>query len=274
MLKSIIAGLVLTVSIGASASAETVTIATEGAYEPWNFTAADGTLKGFEVDLANNLCERMKVTCNIVAQDWDGMIPALQAKKYDAIMASMIITPKRLEVIDFSTPYAPTAATFMVDGSGPLAKLPGEGTTIDLNGAPEAVAKELKPLQDALKGLTVGTQNSTAGAKFLDAYLKSTVTIREYKTTEQHDLDLQSGRLDAVLSQKSQLAVVVTKPDYKSLKLAGPTLVGGAFGSGIGVGVRKSDSALKAKFDAAIEAAKADGTINKLAEQWLKTRLF
>ncbi|MCB8821633.1 transporter substrate-binding domain-containing protein, partial [Microvirga rosea] len=74
---------------GAAAQEKTVKIATEGAYAPWNFTGAGGKLEGFEIDLANDLCARMKVKCEIVAQDWDGIIPALNAKKYDAIMAGM-----------------------------------------------------------------------------------------------------------------------------------------------------------------------------------------
>src|SRR4051812_16821779 len=83
-----------------------VRIATEGAYPPWNFSRPDGTLDGFEVDLARELCGRMKVTCEIVAQDWDGIIPGLNAGRYDAVMAGMDITAKRLEVLDFSRPYA------------------------------------------------------------------------------------------------------------------------------------------------------------------------
>src|SRR6476661_10781414 len=89
---------------GAAAQEKTVKIATEGAYAPWNFTGAGGKLEGFEIDLANDLCARMKVKCEIVAQDWDGIIPALQAKKYDAIMAGMNITDKRLEVVAFTRP--------------------------------------------------------------------------------------------------------------------------------------------------------------------------
>src|SRR5215212_9197731 len=85
---------------------DTVQIATEGAYPPWNFSRPDGTLDGFEIELANDLCARMRVKCQIVAQDWDGMIPALNAGKYDAVMAGMDITEKRLEVLNFSRPYA------------------------------------------------------------------------------------------------------------------------------------------------------------------------
>src|SRR5687768_13870841 len=117
---------------GAVAQEKTVKIATEGAYAPWNFTSAGGKLEGFEIDLAKDLCARMKVKCEIVAQDWDGIIPALQAKKYDAIMAGMSITPKREEVMSFSRVYALPINTFAVDATGDLAKLPGDGKRINL----------------------------------------------------------------------------------------------------------------------------------------------
>src|SRR5919199_1437746 len=96
----------LVATSGASAQEKTVKIATEGAYAPWNFTGAGGKLEGFEIDLANDLCDRMKVKCEIVAQDWDGIIPALNAKKYDAIMAGMASTDERKEVLEFSRAYA------------------------------------------------------------------------------------------------------------------------------------------------------------------------
>src|SRR5215210_3594713 len=105
-------------AIGAAAAQgkkwDTVKIATEGAYAPWNFTGAGGKLEGFEIDLANDLCNRMKVKCEIIAQDFDGMIPALNAKKYDAIMAGMNITDKRKKVIDFAGPYANSPNGFLV----------------------------------------------------------------------------------------------------------------------------------------------------------------
>lgn len=267
-----IAAAMLLAATGAHAQSapKEITIATEGAYEPWNFTGPDGKLAGLEIDLANDLCARMKVKCTIVAQDWDGLIPSLNAKKFDAIMASMIITPKRLEVISFSKPYASTAATFMVQKDGPLAKLPGTGTTVDLNVDAAAVDTALKPVREAIKGTSVGAQVSTANVAFLDKYLKDTVTTREYKTTEQHDLDLQAGRIDAVMAQKTALIATLGKADFKDYMLAGPTFTGGVFGQGIGVGLRKDDTALKTMFDTAIDAAKADGTIDKLAQKWIK----
>jgi octopine/nopaline transport system substrate-binding protein len=274
MKKTIIAIIATTLAAGAAYAQSKPTeikIATEGAYEPWNFTGPDGKLQGFEIDLATDLCGRMKVKCTIVAQDWDGLIPSLNAKKFDAIMASMIVTPKRLEVIAFSKPYASTAAAFMVQKDGPLANLPGTGTVVDLNGDSATLDAALKPLEGALKGSNVGAQVSTANVAFLDKYFKGTLKTREYKTTEQHDLDLQAGRIDAVVAQKTALMATLSKADFKDYKIAGPTFTGGVFGQGIGAGLRKDDTALKAMVDAAIEAAKADGTIDKLAKKWIKT---
>ncbi|TIX06248.1 MAG: transporter substrate-binding domain-containing protein, partial [Mesorhizobium sp.] len=91
-----------------------ITIASEGAYAPWNFTTADGKLDGFEIELANDLCARMKVECTIIAQDWEGLIPSLKVGKFDVIMAGMFITPKRLETIDFTQPYAVDPGGFAV----------------------------------------------------------------------------------------------------------------------------------------------------------------
>ncbi|WP_342620033.1 transporter substrate-binding domain-containing protein [Rhodoferax sp. GW822-FHT02A01] len=277
MLKKclVVLGIGLAVATGAMAQDKptAITIATEGAYEPWNFTGPNGVLEGLEVDLAKDLCARMKVKCTIVAQDWDGLIPSLTARKFDAIMASMIVTEKRLGVIAFSDPYAPTSATFMVEKTGPLANLPGTGTTVDLGGDPAQVKKALEPLAAGLKNKAIGTQAATANANFLDKYLKGVVEVHEYKTTEQHDLDLKAGRIDGVIAQKTSLTGLLNKPDYKQYKLAGPVLVGDVFGKGIAVGLRKEDTALKAMFNEAIKGAKADGTIDKLAEKWLKTRL-
>ncbi|MBB3428429.1 octopine/nopaline transport system substrate-binding protein [Rhizobium sp. BK312] len=275
--KLLLTSVLLGVAFAGAATAETkpteITIATEGAYEPWNFTGPDGKLAGFEIDLANDLCARMKIKCTIVAQDWDGLIPSLNAKKFDAIMASMIVTEKRLAVISFSEPYAPTAAAFMVDKTGPLANLPGTGTTVDLAGDKAKVEQELQPLRDALKGKAVGAQVSTANAVFLDTYFKGVVDPREYKTVEQHDLDLQAGRIDAVVAQKTSLTATLRKDDFKDYTIAGPTFKGGVFGQGIAAGLRKDDTILKSMFDAAIKSAKADGTINKLAQKWIKTNL-
>src|SRR3954453_15493456 len=141
---------------GATAQEKTVKIATEGAYAPWNFTGAGGKLEGFEIDLANNLCERMKGKCEIVAQDWDGIIPALNAKKYDAIMAGMSITDDRKKVIEFSRAYANSPNGFLVARNSPLAKMPGTGQAFSLTTQPAEAEKAIEAAKAVLKGKTVG----------------------------------------------------------------------------------------------------------------------
>src|SRR5918998_572425 len=254
----------------AAAQDRVVKIATEGAYAPWNFTGAGGKLEGFDIDLANELCTRMKVKCEIVAQDWDGIIPALQAKKYDAIMAGMNITEKRLETINFSLPYAATPHGWGVMKDSPLAKLAGTGATVSFEKDPEGAKKAIEAWKPLLKGKTVGVQTSTVNSQFLEKYLKDTITIREYKTTEQHDLDLAAGRLDAIFAAHSSLKASTEKPEFNKMTIAGAGLSGDVLGRGVAVGLRKQDTELKAMFDAAITAAIADGTVRNLTEKWFK----
>jgi octopine/nopaline transport system substrate-binding protein len=253
---------------------ETVKIATEGAYAPWNFSGPGGKLDGFEVELANELCGRMKVKCEIVAQDWDGIIPALQAGKYDAIMAGMNITPKRQEVLSFSRVYAAGPHGFGVMKDSPLAKLAGEGQVVSLTNDPAEAKKIIDAWTPMLKGKTVGVQTSTTNSAFLEKYFKDVVTIREYKTTEQHDLDLSAGRLDAIFAAHSSLSATTEKPEFKDMAIAGAGLGGDILGAGVAVGLRKGDAELKAMFDDAINAAIKDGTIEKLTGKWFKIKMI
>jgi octopine/nopaline transport system substrate-binding protein len=253
---------------------ETVKIATEGAYAPWNFSGPGGKLDGFEVELANDLCARMKVKCEIVAQDWDGIIPALQAGKYDAVMAGMNITPKRQEVLNFSRVYAAGPHGFGVMKDSPLAKLAGQGEVISLVTHPAEAKKIIDAWTPLLKGKTVGVQTSTTNSAFLEKYFKDVVTIREYKTTEQHDLDLSAGRLDAIFAAHSSISATTEKPEFKDMIIAGAGLGGDVLGVGVAVGLRKGDAELKTMFDDAINGAIKDGTIEKLTGKWFKIKMI
>ena len=249
---------------------DTVKIATEGAYEPWNFTGAGGKLEGFEIDLANDLCGRMKVTCEIVAQDWDGIIPALTAKKYDAIMAGMSITDERKKTIDFAGPYANSPNGLLVAKNSDLAKIPGTGQAFNLGTQQAAAEKAIEAYKPMLKGKTVGVQTSTIHSNFADKYLKGTAEVREYKTTEQHDLDLAAGRIDAVLADATAIIGTLEKPEFKDYALVGPSITGGLLGAGVGVGLRQGEAQLKKSFEDAIQAAIKDGTVQKLSMKWFK----
>ncbi len=268
-LKTILCAALLLVAGQAAAQEKSITIATEGGYAPWNFSGPGGKLDGFEIDLANALCEKMKAKCQIVAQNWDGIIPSLTGKKYDAIMAGMSVTPKRQEVIGFSIPYAAGINGFAVMGDSKLAEIPGTGETYSLDSQADAAKKAIADISSFLNGTTVGVQGSTTASTFLDKYFKGSVDIKEYKSVEEHNLDLTSGRLDAVLANATVLAAAIEKPEMKGAKLVGPLFSGGEFGV-VAVGLRKEDTALKADFDAAIKAASEDGTIKTLSLKWFK----
>ena len=125
-------------------------------------------------------------------------------------------------------------------------------------------------MQAALKGKTLGVQVSTTHANFASQYLKDIATVKEYKTTDDRDLDLKSGRIDASLDDLPTNMATASKPDASELAVVGPKLIGGVFGVGEGMGIRKSDADLTAKFDKALTEAIADGTVKKLSEQWFK----
>lgn len=248
-----------------------VTIATEGAYEPWNLVLPDGTLAGFEIDLAHDLCGKMKVECTIVKNDWDGMIPALTAGKFDAIMAGMSITAKRQQVIDFSISYAAGPSGFMVPKSSDLAKLPGTGEILNMSAVDPKVQAVVDGMRTLLKGKSIGVQVATIQAAFVDKYFKDVATVQEYKTAEENDLDLMAGRIDASFAEDSYFLATLAKPDAKDLALAGAEFRGGeTLGQGTGVGIRKNEPELKAMFDKAIAAEIADGSLKKLQDKWFK----
>jgi octopine/nopaline transport system substrate-binding protein len=111
-------------------------------------------------------------------------------------------------------------------------------------------------------------QTASIAATFLDKYLKDVVDIREYKTTEQHDLDLKADRVDLIMASMAYLSTAAAKPGNEDMVVTGPRFQGGLLGRGSSVGLRKEDTQLKAMFNDAIAAAKADGTITRLSEKW------
>lgn len=245
-----------------------ITIATEGAFPPYNLTRPDGTLDGYEIELSKYLCDHMKVKCTIIAQAFDGIIPALNAGKFDAIMAGMSATEKRKEVIDFSMSYGSTGQAFATLKDSPLAKLPLKDQLFSLASNEAGARKAIEEMKPLLQGKTIGVQTASIAARFVDEYMKGIVQVREYKTTEQHDLDLISGRVDFVMASGGYLGTAVLKPANSDMTIVGPRFQGGFLGAGSSVGLRKTDTALRQKFDDAIAAAKADGTIKKLSTKW------
>ena len=264
--KTIISVLASLLIIGNVNASDKIKIGTEGAYPPWNSKDASGKLIGFEVELAYTLCRYIGKQCEIVEQDWDGMIPALIMRKFDAIMAGMSITAERQKAISFSQGYADEVASLAVmKGSS----LEGLDTPAGINlTRPNAAAKKaLKTLTSALAGKTVCVQTATIHQNFLDSGDVGKVNVRTYKTQDEVNLDLESGRCDAAL------AAAVAFSDYaeksgKPVVLTGPTFSGGAFGNGVGVGIRKDDTKLLKAFNSAINQARKNGDISRIATKW------
>ena len=262
--------LALAASCAVAKDWKTVVIGMEGAYEPYNLTDPNGKIVGFEPDVAMDVCGRVKIECKIIAQDWDGMIPGLNAGKFDVIMDGMSITDERKKQIDFSIPYAAVPASFATAKSSPLAKMAGAGAVINFDKDKAGGEAALKMLKEALKGKTVGVQVSTTHATFLSNNFKDVATIKEYKTTDERDLDLKSGRIDAELDDETAIAAMLGKPDAADFTKFGPELTGGDFGVGVGMGLRKADADLTAKFNDALKAAFADGSMKKYSMKWFK----
>ncbi|WP_264162697.1 transporter substrate-binding domain-containing protein [Burkholderia sp. AU28942] len=250
---------------------KTVTVALEGGYAPWNLTLPGGKLGGFEPELLANVCERIKVQCNMVAQDWDGMIPGLQAGKFDILMDAISITPEREKILLFSRPYAATPATFAVTDTKILPKAAPGAPIVKLTGDANADKPTVDALRKQLKGKTIGIQSGTVYTKFINDSFKDIASIRVYKTSPERDLDLVAGRIDASFDDVTYYAANNAKKDNASIVLAGPKLGGPIWGPGEGLAFRKQDADLKTKFDTAIGAALADGTVKKLADKWFKT---
>ena len=264
--KKTIFSVLLSLLVIGNANADKIKIGTEGAYPPWNSKNEAGKLIGFEVELAYTLCRYIGEQCEIVEQDWDGMIPALIMRKFDAIMAGMSITAERQKAISFSQGYADEVASLAVmKGSS----LEGLDTPAGINlTKPNAAAKKaLKTLTAALAGKTVCVQTATIHQNFLDSGDVGKVNVRTYKTQDEVNLDLASGRCDAAL------AAAVAFSDYaeksgKPVVLTGPTFSGGAFGNGVGVGIRKDDTELLKAFNKAIDQARKNGDISRIATKW------
>lgn len=240
----------LMLASGPALAQEKLKIATEGAYPPFNSISPDGKLVGFDVDIANALCAQMKASCEIVAQDWDGMIPALQAGKFDAIVASMTITEERKQKVSFTNKYYTT----------PLALIASKDS--DLASTEPA----------ALAGKTVGAQSSTTQSIYADeVYAKAGAEVKQYPTQEEAVADLTNGRLDAVVADKFVLVDWMKTAGNNCCKMVGDIT---GTDSQTGIAVRKEDNALREKINAAIDAIVADGTYAKIVAQYFDFDIY
>jgi len=232
--------------LSAPAAARDIRIATEGAYPPFNSKNAKGELVGFDVDLARAICAHMKAKCTLVAQDWDGIIPGLLAKKYDLIVASMSITEERKKKVAFSTPYYSNYLQFVAKKGGGF-----------------------EPTADGIKGKTLGAQRATVSAQFLEDNYRKVAKIKVYDKQTAAWLDLKAGRVDAILSD--------LLPSYDWVrKNKGFEMAGGQISNEdkIGIAARKEDTALLEKVNAAILALRKNGTYAKINAKYFPFDIY
>src|SRR5690606_24761985 len=205
-----------------------------------------GNLAGFDVDIAKALCDAAKFDCEFVVQDWDGIIPGLLAKKYDAIVASMSITDERKEVVDFTNKYYNTPARFVAR----------KGANFDIS--PEGLA-----------GKVVGVQRATIHENFLrDIFPK--VEVRAYATQDEANADLVAGRVDLVMADSVALDEGFLKTaEGKDFEFVGPGYSEPKWhGEGAGIAIRKGEDELREALNKAIDQIRADGTYEKIQSKY------
>lgn len=254
-MKKLFSAIIATAALGLLAggvSAQTVRIGTEGAYPPFNSIDSSGNLVGFDIDIANALCEAAKIQCEFVVQDWDGMIPGLLAKKYDAIIASMSITEERKKKVDFTGKYYNTPAKFV---------------------APEGKNLDVSP--EGLKGMSVAVQRATTHENFLRDNFPG-MDIRVYATQDEANADLVSGRVDLGHADSIALLDGFLNTDMgKGFEFVGPGFnVPEWHGLGAGIAVRKGEDELRNKLDKAIAQIRADGTYQKINAKYFDIDIF
>tara|TARA_R110000787_G_scaffold60989_3_gene138342 strand:- start:5745 stop:6668 length:924 start_codon:yes stop_codon:yes gene_type:complete len=217
-------------------------IGTEGAYAPFNYTNADGTLGGFDIEIANAICADMQVTCEIVAQDWDGIIPGLKAGKYDAIVAAMSVTPERAQQVAFTDPYFSNALVF-------LAK---KDSTFD----PAKVTD--------INAHSIAAQRSTISSQWLEnTYPKADMKL--YDTLSNAFLDLGAGRVDAMISDKLPAIEWLSSTSGNNYVLKGAEI---DINDNFAIAVRPNDEALQAKINTSLSNIKANGTYDKINQKY------
>ena len=220
----------------------TIKIATESSYKPFSYTDADGKLIGYEIELIEAMCAQMKADCDIISQDWDGLIPGLNAQKFDAIMAGISITPERQEVIEFSDPYF-YSSIILIGKKGDDIRV------------------------DGLKGQSIAAQRATVASQYLqDEHAEADIKL--YDTQDNAYLDLTSGRVRAMMSDKVTGIDWLKTPAGKDYEVKGQEITTDK--DAMGIGFRKGDP-LVAKFNKALAEIRANGTYDQISGSYFGT---
>ncbi len=255
LLKTAALALAIGVAAFGAASAQDLKIGVAAEpYPPFSSPDASGKWVGWEIEFIDAVCAEAKVTCVVTPVAWDGIIPALTSKKIDAIMGSMSITDERKKTIDFSDKYYNTPASVIGPKSEKFGATP-----------------------EGLKGKILGVQVSTVSADYAKKYFAPVVSeLKEYQTQDEANQDLAAGRVDAVIADLITLDSFLKSEqgkaccDLKGNVKDDPEILG----TGIGIGLRKGDTELMTKFNAAIKAVRANGTYDKISKKYFDFDIY
>jgi lysine-arginine-ornithine-binding protein len=246
LMRSVLATLILTIFYASSHAQapnwKKVRIGVEGSYPPFSMIGPDGGLTGFDIDIAHALCARMAADCKLVQQEWDGMIPALKVRKFDAIVASMTISDERKKVVDFTDPYYDIPSRWIA----------ANGSLRDADPA-------------SLKGKRIIVLRNSPRAKYVIDHYKDSDVLQTARETDVY-MELAAGRGDIAFGSSVVSGdAFLKRPEGKAYHQVG-VLVN--LREGVGIAVRKEDGTLREKFNAALKAIKADGTYQKIAARY------
>lgn len=223
--------------------AETIRMGAEGAYAPFNYVAENGQLKGFDIDVGNAICAQLKAQCEWSMNEWSGIIPALQASKFDVIASSMAITEERMKQVNFSDPYYFNAMRFV---------------------APKELGlTEVTPA--AAKGMVIGTQSGSIAVTMLKQFFPGN-EVKLYPTLGEAFLDMKSGRLDLLVESKFAIADWLAKGEDCCAFVGQEFLQDGTRGAGLAF--RKEDTALRDRVNAALAEIIRNGTYDDIRRKY------
>ncbi len=240
------------VALGAQnpASAETLRVGMECTYAPFNFRNADGELDGYDVDVAKGVAGIIGADLEFVCQQWDGMIPALLANKFDLVVASMSITDTRLEKMDFSQPYRISVGRLVGKKNAGFNLFDDAG----------------KPIPANFAGLKVGLERASTYASWFEAVLPE-AEVALYDENEALYLDLVNGRTDMIMTNPMKAYLrFLSQEDGADFEFVSPQVDERKyFGIGVGIGLRKGNDALKGRLNGALKTLTEDGSLETYA---------
>jgi polar amino acid transport system substrate-binding protein len=249
----LLAAALLGLTAALPAHAETLRVGMECTYAPFNYRTPDGQMAGYDVDVAQGIAERIGADLEYVCQEWDGMIPALLASKFDLIVASLSITEERKQKIDFSIPYRVSIGRILGPKDAKLKLFDDAG----------------KPIPEAFDGLRFGVERASTYSKWLEAKLPKAEAVF-YDSNQSMLLDLQNGRIDIAITNPMKAYLdFLSKDDGAGFEFVSPAIDEVEyFGPGVGVGLRKGNDELLKRIDKALAEMIKDGSLEKYSHKY------